>query len=224
MSGARLAAATTALVLSACSPAAPPPSSPAPVASKAPPPEGDRSGFAGATFSSYHSARIGLTVPLPDKPAWQISDLEAVAGGWLVATHPPTGTVVRARRFDDVAPVVGVKECEQRAVTVGELPSAAEIEKRGYETLSDELLHRPKGWDGRRWVAFEPSSSGLGGHVFLVAGRARACLVVHVIARVKGDHEAAALADRLELFASRVVGLVSVDQAAPPVTGLPAPP
>lgn len=209
--------------MGACSPAAPPPSTPAPVASKAPP-EGDRSGFAGAAFSSYHSARIGLTLPLPDKAAWQVSDLEAVAGGWLVLTHPPTGTVVRARRFDDVAPVVGVKECEQRAVTVGELPSAAEIEKRGYETLSDEALHRPKGWDGRRWVAFEPSSSGLAGHVYLISGRARACLVVHVLARVKGDHEAAALADRLELFASRVVGLVSVDQAAPPVTGLPAPP
>ncbi|MBL8715691.1 MAG: hypothetical protein JNL79_06830 [Myxococcales bacterium] len=195
---------------------------PAPV--KKPAVDGDRSGFAGTSVTPHHSARLGLTIPLPDRAAWQIVDLEAQQGGWLVATHGPTHTVVRARRFDEVAPVVGRKECEQRAIVAGELPNAVEVEKRGFETLSDESLHRPKGWDGRRWVAFEPAPGGLVGHVFLVTGRARSCLVVHVVARVNGDAEANILADRLELFASRVVGAVTVDTADPPTMGGPTPP
>jgi len=195
---------------------------PAPV--KKPAADGDRSGFAGTSVTPHHSARLGLTIPLPDRAAWQIVDLEAQQGGWLVATHGPTHTVVRARRFDEVAPVVGRKECEQRATLAGELPTAVELEKRGFETLSDESLHRPKGWDGRRWVAFEPAPGGLVGHVFLVTGRARSCLVVHVVARVNGDAEANILADRLELFSARVVGAVTVDTADPPMMGGPTPP
>ncbi len=63
---------------------------PAPV--KKPAADGDRSGFAGTSVTPHHSARLGLTIPLPDRAAWQIVDLEAQQGGWLVATHGPTHT------------------------------------------------------------------------------------------------------------------------------------
>ncbi len=215
------AACVMLLVASGCGGASGAPPKQPVVTPKVSPKDGDRSGFAGKPITLHRSDRLGIHVPLPDAPAWRIVDTEALNSGWFVATHALTQTVVRARRFDDVAPIVGRKECEQRAVVAGELPSVAEIEKRGFETLTDEALHRPKGWDGRRWVAFEPGPLGLAGHVFLLAGRGRACLVVHVVAKVHGDGEADVLADRLELFSSRVVGGVVADNAGAPTTPLP---
>lgn len=176
----------------------------------------DKSGFEGKDLGVYRSDRFGLEIPLPERAAWTIVDREDANGGWLVATHGATSTIVRVRKYAETS-LVGRRECEERALLVGELPREDVRQSQGWETLSDEPIHRPKGWDGWRWVAFQPAKSGkLYGHVFLVAGRAHDCLVVHVRAETAGDAQADALADRLELFASRVVPMIAMDRAAEP--------
>lgn len=184
----------------------------------------DGSGFAQAEFRPYRSERFGVTLPLPDRAGWTIVDRDDQLGGWMVATHPPTNTTVRVRRFDETT-LVGRHECEMRAQLVGELPKPEQLEDGKFTTLVDEPLHRPKGWDGRRWVGFESAPGGrLAGHVVLVSGRQHVCLVVHVRTEVKADADAEALADRLELFSSRVVSGVSVDRAKEPDLLIPSVP
>lgn len=201
-------------------PAAPPPKKPAPSAST-----DDKSGFVQADFGAYRSERFGISVPLPDRATWTIVDREDQNGGWVVATHAATGTVVRMRRFEETM-LVGRLECELRAQLIGELPRKDAMEEGGkYTTLVDEPLHRPLGWDGRRWVAFETKPGGrLGGHVVLVAGHQHSCVIVHVLTEVRGDSEADALADRLELFSSRTISGVAADRAKEPDPLIPLPP
>lgn len=197
-----------------------PPPAPKPVATPA---SDDRSGFAQAEFKALRSDRFGVTLLLPDRAAWTVVDSDEQAAGWLVATHAPTSTTVRVRKFDETT-LVARRECETRAQLVGELPKPEAVEAGHFTTLVDEPLHRPVGWDGRRWVAFEPLPGGrLAGHVFLVSGRQHACLVVHVRTEVRSDVDAEALADRLELFSSRTVGQVVVDRAKEPEPLLPTP-
>jgi hypothetical protein len=184
-------------------------------ATNKPAPIDDKSGFEGKDIGVYRSDRLGLELPLLERTAWIIVDRDDDNGGWLVATHARTSTIVRVRRYAETT-LVGRAECSARAVLVGELPRDDVRVSEGWETLSDEPLHRPKGWDGWRWVAFQPIAGGkIYGHVFLVAGRAHDCLVVHVRAEAF-DAQADALADRLELFASRVVPMITVDRAAEP--------
>jgi len=199
----------------ACGGAQPEPSPP-PKPSASVKPTDDRSGFADKNVTNYRSNRLGLTLPLPDRAAWIITDRDDTLGGWLQANHPATNSVVRVHRYDETT-AVGRQECEMRARLSGELPKDEEIQKKHYETLHDDVVKRPKGWDGRRWVAIEPRPLGkVAGHVFLIAGHARQCLVVHAIAEVKSDLEANDLADRLELFDARVVLGITVDSAEPP--------
>lgn len=212
------------ILLVACggaSPAPKPPVAPKPAASA---PLADGSGFAQAEFRPYRSDRFGVSVPLPDRAAWTIVDRDDQLGGWMVATHAPTNTTVRIRRFDETT-LVGRRECELRAQLAGELPKPEQLEDGKFTTLVDEPLHRPTGWDGRRWVGFESAPGGrLAGHVVLATGHHRACLVVHVRTEVRADADAEALADRLELFSSRVVSAVTVDRAKEPELLLPTPP
>ena len=186
-------------------------------ASPTKPPVDDRSGFEGKEVTFYRSDRLGLYLPLPDKAAWSIVDADLKESGWLVATHAPTTTVLRVHRYEETS-LVGRRECEQRATLSGELPGADERgEDKGWQTLEDQPVHRPKGWDAWRWVAFEPAPGGsLIGHVYLVAGKSHGCLVVHVVTHVRTDTEVDALADRLELFAQRIVPGIALDRAAQP--------
>ena len=200
-----------------------PPPTPKPAASSS---NDDRSGFAQADFGTYRSERFGVTFPLPDRATWTIVDQENQNGGWVIATHPPTGTIVRMRRFEETM-LVGRHECEMRAQLIGELPRPEVIEEGvKYSTIVDEPLHRPMGWDARRWVALEPLPGGrLGGHAMLISGHQHSCLIVHVRAEVKGDSETMALADRLELFSSRTISGVTADRAKEPdPLQLPLPP
>jgi hypothetical protein len=220
-----LAVVVGAVLGVACGGAQPQPTplpTPKPAASSA---TDDRSGFAQADFGAYRSERFGISVPLPDRATWTIVDRDDQNGGWVVATHAATGTVVRVRRFEETM-LVGRHECEMRAQLIGELPRPEAMEEGGhFTTLVDEPLHRPVGWDGRRWVSFEPKSGGrLGGHAMLVSGRQHSCLIVHVLTEVKGDTEADALADRLELFSSRTISGVTADRAKEPDPLLPLPP
>jgi hypothetical protein len=210
------------LLLIGCGGAVKKPAPPPPVAKTAPASD-DKSGFAQGDFGVVHSDRMGISFPLPDKAQWGIIDRDDLNGGWILASHMATGTIVRARRFYETT-LAGRKECDLRAQQVGALPKPEEIELR-YQVLVDEPLHRPKGWDGRRWVAFQPMPDGrLAGQVVLIAGRQHACLIVQVTTMVKSDTDTDALADRLELFSTRTVGAVTVDTAKEPDPILPAPP
>ncbi|MEO7094217.1 MAG: hypothetical protein ABI175_13260, partial [Polyangiales bacterium] len=112
------------------------------------PPADDRSGFDGKDVTFYRSDRLGLYLPLPDRAAWTLVDEDKKESGWLVATHAPTTTVLRVRRYEETS-LVGRRECEQRATLSGELPRADERgEEKGWQTLEDEPVRSPKGWDG----------------------------------------------------------------------------
>ncbi len=225
MSDARAAllfAATASLALLAplagCGGAPPPPArAPAPSTSQRP-----WGAFTDAELSRYHSQRIGVSFPLPDRPAWSISDSDERSGGWLVAKHLRSSTTLRARRWDSSRPVTRL-DCEAHAREIGELPKAVEIDKR-FETLSDENVSAPRGWEARQWVATESTPDGrVVGHVFLFTARRRACLIVHAQTEAASEVGYGELADRLELLSSRVVGGIMAEPEASPLT-LPPPP
>ncbi len=222
--GAALVASLSCATGCGAPPAKAPPAPEAPKPATSASVSDDKSGFAQKDFGVYRSARLGLSIPLPDRAQWTVEDRADRNSGWLVATHPPTSTTLRVRTFDETT-LVGRLECEMRARLVGELPKEQLVDAGKYQTLVDEPLHRPKGWDARRWVAFEPRTGGaLAGHVYLMAGRAHTCLVVHAETTVPSDTHAEALADRLELLASRSVGAVTVDTAELPELPMPEPP
>lgn len=177
--------------------------------------------YSDADLARYHSARVGASFLLPDRPTWAITDREDAEGGWLVARHAASSTVLRARRWDSGIPISRL-DCEARAIEIAELPKPAEADKR-FETLSDQIVSQPKGWDARHWVATEASPDGrLVGHVFLVSARKRTCLIVHARTDAASELGYAELADRLELLSSRVVGGITVEPGASPLT-LPTP-
>ena len=84
----------------------------------------DASGFFGKTFGVVRSPRFGVAIALPDREAWTVVDSANLHGGWIVASHGPTGTVLRLRRYDEMS-LSGRRECEARARLMGELPSKA---------------------------------------------------------------------------------------------------
>jgi hypothetical protein len=177
--------------------------------------------FSDADLARYHSARIGVSFLLPERPSWSIVDRDDAEGGWLVARHAPSSTVLRARRWDSGIPISRL-DCEAHAMEIAELPKPAEADKR-FETLSDQTVSQPKGWDARHWVATETTPDGrLVGHVFLLSARKRTCLIVHARTDAASEMAYAELADRLELLSSRVVGGVAVEPGASPLT-LPPP-
>lgn len=177
--------------------------------------------FSDADLARYHSARIGVSFLLPERPAWAITDRDDADGGWLVARHAPSSTVLRARRWDSGIPISRL-DCEAHAIEIGELPKPADADKR-FETLSDQTVSQPKGWDARHWVATETTPDGrVVGHVFLLSARKRSCFIVHARTDAASEASYGELADRLELLSSRVVGAIAVEPGASPLT-LPPP-
>ncbi|MGZ5968746.1 MAG: hypothetical protein ACXWP4_13835 [Polyangiales bacterium] len=206
-----------ALLANGCGGAPPAPPS-TPVAAKPPPPpqQDDKSGFAQRDFTPYRSDRFGITVPLPERAAWVIADRDDQNGGWMVATHAATATVLKLRRFDETI-LAGRHECEMRARFQGVLPKPEAVEEGRFQMLADEPLRRPVGWDGHRWIGFESAPGGrLVGHVVLASGKAHSCLVVSLVTEVKSDGDTEALADRLELLSSRTVASITADHAKEP--------
>jgi hypothetical protein len=208
---------TVAATLVACGGAPTPAPSPPPASKTPPAPQpDDKSGFAQRDFTPYRSDRFGITVPLPDRASWQITDRDDQNSGWLVATHASTNSVLRVKRFDETT-LVGRHECELRARFQGALPKQEAIDEGRFQMLADEPMHRPVGWDGHRWIGFESKGGGrLVGHVVLASGKSHACLVVDLVTEVRSDGDADALADRLELLSSRTVAAISADRAKEP--------
>ena len=203
--------------LPACGGGAPVAHAPAP-SSSGPKPWG---GFTDADFARYHSARVGVSFPLPDRAAWSVSDRDDLDGGWLVARHGASSTTLRVRRWDAGLRVTRL-DCEAHAREIGELARPADVDKR-FETLSDETVAQPRGWDARHWVATETTPDGrLVGHVYLFSARRRSCLIVHATTDAASDLAYAELADRLELLSSRVVGGILAEAEGSPLT-LPPP-
>ncbi len=203
--------------LTACGGGAPAARAPAASSSSARP----WGGFRDAELARYHSQRLGVSFPLPDRAAWAVSDRDDLNGGWLVAKHVASSTTVRARRWDAGLRVTRL-DCEARAREIGELPTAAEVDRR-FETLSDDTVSQPRGWDARHWVATETAPDGrLVGHVYLFSARKRSCLIVHATTEAASELAYTELADRLELLSSRVIGGVMAEAEGSPLT-LPAP-
>jgi hypothetical protein len=152
-----------------------------------------------APLPRFHSARLALSLPLPDGKAWRIDDHTRPE---LVATHAPTQSTVKVAVFRTDA-LVGRNECESLArdrklVPPGEL-----------HTLESAVETTQENYDTRIWVAVEPGSapgSPLVGHVMAFGGFLRKCYVFDFATRVDSASDEAVLSDRLAFARARILG------------------
>ena len=154
---------------------------------------------------TYHSARLGVTVPLPDGKTWRIDDHSRPE---LVATHAPTRSrvLVGVLRADAL---VGRQQCEAMArerklVPVGEMQS-----------LEDAVEVRQETFDTRVRVTVAPGSAPgqpVVGHVMAFGGFLRKCFVFDYATEALNAGEEEALSSRLAFARARILGGLRVEE------------
>jgi hypothetical protein len=189
--------------LAACATPAPPPSTP----QSAPHPAAvSFQDYPGPLFR-YHSARLALSVPLPDGTAWLIDD---GTRDQLVATHPATRSrvVLATFRADEL---VGRVQCEALARERRLVPRAE------MRTLEDVTGITQQTFDTRTVVAVEPGSAPdqpLVGHVMAFGGFLRKCFAFDFSTEVDGAAEESVLSARLAFARARILGGLELDPFA----------
>ncbi len=198
ISGGRLLVIPIALSLSACGAAQ----------SKAPPVTAERSGVRALELSEevapFHSDRLELTIPLPDRDSWRLLD---PAGGDLVLSHPPTRSRITVAFFADPE-LVSRQKCEERARDRKLVPGGA------LTTVEDSVVSGPDDFDTRIWVALEPGATPdapLVGHVMAFGGFLRKCLVFHFSSAVDSARDEDVLSERLAVARTRILAKIALD-------------
>ena len=136
----------------------------------------------------------GHASSLPDGKAWTIDDHTKP---FLFATHEASQSslVVRAWSDDDL---MSRQRCETRTRELGIFPDAE------LETVADDHVTEPAGYDTRLWIAIDPRGSrGLVGHVIAVGGYVRRCIFFHFETVVPAGKEDV-LTSRLALARARI--------------------
>jgi len=142
----------------------------------------------------FVSTRFGISLALPDGKAWTIDDHTKP---FLFATHEASQSslVVRAWSDDDL---MSRQRCETRTRELGIFPDAE------LETVADDHVTEPAGYDTRLWIAIDPRGSrGLVGHVIAVGGHVRRCIFFHFETVVPAGKEDV-LTSRLALARARI--------------------
>ncbi len=152
----------------------------------------------------YRSRRLGLSLPLPDGPAWRIDDHSRPE---LVATHAASRSrvLVAVLRTDEL---VGRTQCEERARALGLVP-AGEL-----RTLDEEIAVTQGTFDTRLVVALEVGGAPgrpLVGHVMAFGGFLRKCYVFGFSTEVDGIADEPALSSRLAFARARILGGLELD-------------
>jgi hypothetical protein len=197
-----------AIALASCSPAAPAPSTLAPVASTSSRPTAEPlAGWEGGQPGRYHSLRHGAFVPLPDGRAWQIDDH---TGDWLVATHPPTTSVLRLRVLREPHGQSKAK-CEARARTLD--PTLPRVETGRLIVESDDVI---PAWDAHLTAFVVPKKQSLDAHLMVFAANLRRCLIVHYATRSSAPDAEAIVGARLADVGDLVRRIVLDDERAGP--------
>ncbi len=152
-----------------------------------------------APLPRFHSARLALSLPLPDGKSWRIDDHSHPE---LVATHASTQSTVKVAVFRTDA-LVGRNECEALARDRKLVPPAE------LQTLESTVDVTQENYDTRIWVAIEPGSgprSPVVGHVMAFGGFLRKCYVFDFATRVDSASDEAVLSDRLAFARARILG------------------
>ncbi len=193
--GLACAAALLACASSSSTPPSSTPSTPPPAATFAEDPR---------PLPIYHSARLGVSLPLPDGRAWRIDDHSRPE---LVAKHAPTRSrvLVAVVRTDAL---VGRQQCEALALERKLVPA---IEMH---TLEDTVEVRQAVFDTRVRVAVLPGnapSDPVVGHVMAFGGFLRKCFIFDFATEAGGASEEAALSERLAVARTRILGGLRID-------------
>ncbi len=178
-----------------------------------PPPPPSASGMASATLAPrgpgwslsswgiFHSKRFPLALALPEGHSWKIDDHH---DPWLVATHPPTHSIVRARilYFDDP---VSPARCEEQL----RLIDPASIEGR----VSIPLPHWPD-WSEEGGALIQGSQAlnrATSVHGWIVAAAIRRCVVVTFDSSDDAPDANTVLGERLADWASAILPRLRVE-------------
>jgi hypothetical protein len=152
----------------------------------------------------FHSARLALSLPLPDGRAWRIDDHSQPE---LVATHAPTRSrvLIAVLRADEL---VGRTQCETLAHERRLVPSA------DLQVLEQEIGVTQESYDTRTLVALDPGvgpDQPLVGHVIAFGGFLRKCFVFDFSTEVDGAANEAVLSSRLAYARARILGGLKLD-------------
>ena len=162
--------------LSACGPATPP-------ATGLPPPA-PKTTLDDADWGTFHSARHGLSLRLPEGHAWKVDDHSKPM---LVAVHPGSGSRVTAQLTRDDDDLMNRAKCEEKARTYGFVPQ----KPYALEVIDEQEGIGKDGFDTHLVVGFEKAPGGaLVGHVLSFGSYVRKCLWFHFETRVEAGHEA----------------------------------
>jgi hypothetical protein len=156
----------------------------------------------------YHSARMALSLPLPDGHAWRIDDH---SGDELVATHAATRSrvVLATFRADGL---VGRSQCEALAHDRKLIPVVPDL-----QTLEDVSGITQETFDTRTVVAVVPGvgpDQPLVGHVMAFGGFLRKCFVFDFSTEVDGAADEPVLSARLAYARARILGGLVLDPFA----------
>jgi len=161
-----------------------------------------------SAWSSIHSARFRMSIPLPDAASWTIDD---AARPELVATHALTQSTVVVR--SEIEPtLVNHAKCDERARTLGLFPD--EARGAALHTVEDVVTVGPEAYDTHIRVAIEATTAEgpIRGHVFAAGAYVRKCLFVHVSTEVPTGGGEPILSARLALARVRTLGGIRVDE------------
>jgi hypothetical protein len=152
----------------------------------------------------FHSARLAVSLPLPDGHAWRIDDHTQAE---LVATHAPTRSrvLVAVLRADEL---VGRQQCETLAHERRLVPSV------DLQVLEQEIGITQQSFDTRTLVAVDPGvgpGQPLVGHVMAFGGFLRKCFVFDFSTEVDGAANEAVLSSRLAYARARILGGLRLD-------------
>ncbi len=153
----------------------------------------------------YHSARLGVSLRLPDGKAWRIDDHSRPE---LVATHAPTRSRVTVAVMRTEA-LVGRQQCEALAIERKLVPRGE------MRTVEEAVEVRQETFDTIVRVAIAPGS-GPGepvvGHVMAFGGFLRKCFVFDYATEASGAAEEEALSARLAVARARILGGLRLDE------------
>jgi len=156
-----------------------------------------------AAWTSVHSSRFALTVPLPNASGWRVDDSSRSE---LVAVDSMThSTLVLMREVQH--DLMNHAKCEERAKYLALEP------ERAMKTIEDVVLVGPEAYDTRILVEIEPRSSEgvLVGHLFAFGAYVR-CLFLHLTTAVPSERDEETLSQRLAVARVRMLGGIRVDE------------
>lgn len=146
------------------------------------------------------SDRFSLEVPLPERAAWKVDD---ASERWFVATHVPTGSVLRLRTWREGS-VVSRKDCEAAARSFrrdlfGEGESALEGRRP---------LGAPDGYDTEVGFAVERGADALGGIAAAAGANLRRCFAAVFTTSAAGVSAERVVGERLAFVTATVLARV----------------